>query len=367
MAEGFQPVGKNDDPTKATELLLSSQLFIEARSSYLNLFLLPRECDKLPVSSVTVRSGSNKQTGVFCGPHVIIAKGFTRVAFADFDVSFRHALRGISGPKEDSELLAFLAAYLRSRLGRYFLFHTSTNWGVSRQEVHVPEMLRLPFPLPDSLPNPKACWALVRKVATIVQAAAKQASEPMCDRQGIVRTATRDIEPLIDQYFGVLPTEKMLVEDTANTIIPSVQPTLKRRAVPTIIHTNNKQRDVYTTRLCETLNGWSKRSGFVVQGRQSGSSELGVGIVVLQRSLSADKVPPPEPPSDLLATMDDLRDSLTHKLNTFELVRGVKVFHGDLLYVIKPIGRRFWTETAALNDADEIAGSILMQASKGIE
>ncbi|NQV23475.1 MAG: hypothetical protein HQ518_03815 [Rhodopirellula sp.] len=189
----------------------------------------------------------------------------------------------------------------------------------------------------------------------------------MCDRQDIVRAATRDIEPLIDQYFDVLPTEKVLVEDTANTIIPSVQPTLKRRAVQTIIHADDKQRDVYTKRLCATLNGWSKRGGFVVKGKQSGSSELGVGIVVLQKSLRGDKVPPPTPPSDLLATMDDLRDSLKHKLNTFELVRGIKVFKGDLLYVIKSIGRRFWTESAALNDADEIAGSILTQASKGTE
>ena len=103
-----------------------------------------------------------------------------------------------------------------------------------------------------------------------------------------------------------------------------------------------------------------------MKGRQSGSSELGVGIVVLQKSPRADKAQPPKPPSDLLATMDDLRDTLTKKLNTFELVRGVKIFEGDRLYVIKSIGRRFWTETAALNDADEIANSILMQTSEGV-
>jgi hypothetical protein len=27
---------------------------------------------------------------------------------------------------------------------------------------------------------------------------------------------------------------------------------------------------------------------------------------------------------------------------------------------VKPIGQRFWTQTAALNDADEIAGTLLM-------
>ncbi|KKL05586.1 hypothetical protein LCGC14_2604550 [marine sediment metagenome] len=132
------------------------------------------------------------------------------------------------------------------------------------------------------------------------------------------------------------------------------------------MHTNDKQRKAYAARLCATLNGWAKRSGIIVQGSQSGSSELGVGIVILQRSLRADRVPPPEPPSDLLATMDHLRNSLTRKLNTFELVRGVKAFDGDRLCIVKPISRRFWTETAALNDADEIANSILMQTPEGV-
>ena len=36
------------------------------------------------------------------------------------------------------------------------------------------------------------------------------------------------------------------------------------------------------------------------------------------------------------------------------------VFDQDSLYVVKPIGQRYWSQTAALNDADEIAGTILM-------
>ena len=66
---------------------------------------------------------------------------------------------------------------------------------------------------------------------------------------------------------------------------------------------------------------------------------------------------------DLLASLDRLRSLASRRLNTFELVRGIKVFEQDRLYIVKPIGQRFWTETAALNDADEIAGSILMQDS----
>jgi len=42
-----------------------------------------------------------------------------------------------------------------------------------------------------------------------------------------------------------------------------------------------------------------------------------------------------------------------------EMVRGLKVFDKDQLHIVKPLMLRFWTQTAALNDADEIASAIL--------
>ena len=62
MAEGFQPVGKGDDPAKASVLQLPSVWFIKAKSSSINLFLLPTECSELPKAEREVRAGSNKQT-----------------------------------------------------------------------------------------------------------------------------------------------------------------------------------------------------------------------------------------------------------------------------------------------------------------
>lgn len=366
MAEGFQPPGESDDLAKAKTVQLPSKLFIEATSRKIDLFLLPEDCAKLAAAQVTMRSGSNKGTDVFRAPHVLVAKGFTSTAFADFDVSFRHALRGISGPKADRDLLVFLAAYLRSPLAKYFLFQTSSNWGVSRQEVHVEELLRLPFPLPDALPTPRRAWELVKEVGRIVTSAAGKASDDFADREGLVKAASDAIETLIDEYFDILPMEKALINDTVRVIIPSVRPTRKRQVVPTIIPSNERQRDDYTKWLCDTLNGWAKNGTFIVQGRAIASGKLGIGVTVLRKTRAGTvAAEPAEDLSDLVAALDRLRKATSQKLNTFELIRGAKVFDRDSLYVVKPIGQRFWTQTAALNDADEIAGTILMQTSKG--
>jgi hypothetical protein len=297
----------------------------------------------------------------------LVAKGFTKVAYADFDVSFRHALRGISGPKEDRELFIFLAAYLRSSLARYFLFQTSSNWGISRQEVHVEELLRLPFPLPDRLPTPKRAWEIVKQISQIVTTASTNATQPLVNRQDVVQAATASIETLIDEYFDVLPLEKTLVDDTMRVIIPSVRPSRANPTIPTITPSTTEQQMQYVQRLCATLNGWAKNGPVSVQGHAASSSNLGIGLAVLKKIRAGD--PPSAPPDDfgdLLIALDHLRQVTSQKLNTLELMRGAKVFDQDRLYLVKLIGQRFWTETAALNDADEIVGSILMQTGQGV-
>ena len=366
LAEGFQPLGENDDPAKAETIDLPSKHFIKATSPSLDLFVLPGDCAEFPAPEVTVRSGSNKGTDVFRTPHVLVAKGFTSVAFADFDVSFRHALRGITGPKNDRDLLIFLAAYLRSALARYFLFQTSSNWGVSRQEVHVEELRRLPFPMPDVSPTPKRAWEIVREVARIVTSAAANAKGTLVDRKGLVRVASESIETLVDEYFDILPPEKAVVNDTVRVIIPSVRPARKRRNVPTIDPSKEAQHLEYVSRLCETLNGWTKSGSFIVQGHADASAKLGIGVAILQKVRVGGVAPtPPKELGDLLSALDRLRNLTSQKLNTLQLIRGAKVFDRNSLYIVKPIGQRYWTQTAAMNDADEVASTILMHTPQG--
>jgi hypothetical protein len=366
IAVGFQPLGDNDDPTKAKTIRLPSKLFIEATSPNLDLFLLPADCTELPAAEVISRR-LNKGTDVFQAPHVLVAKGFTSTAFADFDVSFQDAVRGISGPKEDRDLLVFLAAYLRSSLARYFLFQTSSNWGVSRQEVHVEELLRLPFPLPEALPDPRRSWQIVKEVNALITSVVEKAGNYLVDRESLIQRASAPIEALIEEYFDILPVEKILIADTIGVIIPSVRPTRARRVVPTIKPTTQKQRDDYTKRLCDTLNEWAKGGPFIVEGRSTVSPEIGIGVAVLEKNRARGAGSRRhEDLGDVLTALDRLREVTSQRLNTIELIRGTKVFDQNRLYVVKPIGQRFWTQTAALNDADEIAGTILMHKPWGV-
>jgi len=367
IAEGFQPLGSNDDPEKSKVIRLPSHYFIDATSPHIDLFLLPRDCERLRGTRVTVRGRSNTATDIYSSPHVLVAQGFTSVAFADFNVSFRHALRGICGPEKDRVLLIFLAAYLRSPLAKYFLFHTSSNWGVSRQKIHVEELLRLPFFKPDSADNPSRAWEIVHEVAKLVSATATRAIDDFANREELIATADASITPLIEEYFDILPIEKVLISDTADTIIPSVRPTRGRVDVPTLKPSTTAQRQIYTARLRDTLNEWATGGPFEVQSRTIASTKLGIGIAILLKASRGTAPHETEDTDDqLLRALDHLRRIAGQQLNTFDLIRGAKIFEGERLYLVKPIARRFWTETAALNDADEIASTILMETPRGV-
>lgn len=366
IAEGFQPLGENDDQTKAKILNLPSRLFIKATSKELNLFLLKDECEELPSTQVTVRGRSNKNIEVFKAPHVLISHGFSHIAFADFDVSFRHALRGIHGPKEDRNLLIFLSAYLRSEVARYFIFHTSSNWGVSRAEVHVEELLRVPFPLPYEMDNPKRCQAIINEIAATVTKAATKASQDFTDRSEILRLTQALVNKLIEEYFDIDDVEQMLIYDTAKIIIPSIRPSRGKQDVPTIKQSNVTLRTSYTSLLCERLNGWAKEE-FRVRGKTIADSSIGVGMVVLEKTRRKEKSDQlPANDGGLLKAIYQLQRTAAKGHGTFEIVRGLKVFHKNLLYITKPLGQRFWTNTAALNDADEIAATILSRSAREV-
>ncbi|MCB1919051.1 MAG: N-6 DNA methylase [Candidatus Competibacteraceae bacterium] len=362
IAEGFQPLGENDDLIKAQTLNLPSQLFIKATARQVNLFLLEGDCEKRSSAQVKVRLRSNKSTEVFKAPHVLVAKGFSHVAFADFDVSFRHALRGIHGPPSDRDLLIFLTACLRSDVARYFLFHTSSNWGVSRAEVHVEELLRLPFPLPDDTHNPERAHAIVREIAAAVVGAADEASRDLSNREDIVRSTQEKLNKLIDEYFDIDDIERMIITDTARIIIPSVRPSRGKLDVPTIKHSNAALRDSYTHLLCNRLNGWAKQ-GYQIHAKPVANALIGIGMVVLQKTKRGEQpIQLHATDNELLKVLDHLQRTVAKDYGPFALLRGLKVFYEDLLYITKPLGQRFWTNTAALNDADEIAATITIRS-----
>jgi hypothetical protein len=227
-------------------------------------------------------------------------------------------------------------------------------------------LLRLPFPLPNSVLDPARGEAIVSEVAQIVQSATQEARQAFLGRDAIVDRAQSLLDPLIYEYFDIIPSERILIEDTVSVSSASFRPGVRRQLVPAIEPSTSDARRRYTDRLCKTLNGWTRGGKSLVRGSAAVSENMGLGLVTLEKISGDDPGVLPQNNGGLLPALDRLRDIAAIKTNTFELARGIKVFDGPRLYLVKPLDFRYWSETAALNDADEIAGSILMQYAESI-
>jgi hypothetical protein len=363
IAEGFEPFGANDLASTRRDVSLSRTARVEARTHDLDLFVLPEDCEIQPTLELDLRRAIS-DTSIFRRPLVLVTEGFSNVAFANFDIAYRHGIRGIHGPASDADLLAFVTVYLRSALARYFLFHTSASWGVTRARVDIDDLMRLPFPFPDQTENPARSSAIIAEVANILNEAMKNATDMTIGRTEIVQRAQAQAEVLVNEYFDINDIERILIFDTNTTIIPSTRPSRARPGVPTILPGRPADYADYVKVLCDTLNGWASKE-FQVHGRPVADGRIGVGMVVLEKTrLSQSPRYLDGATKNVLETLHQLQRGAAKGRGTVELARGLKVFDKTLQYVTKPIGRRFWTRTAALNDADEIAGTILMRPLK---
>lgn len=364
IAEGIQPVGNSDDPSAAKTIKLPSKLFVSARVIGSELLLSQSDCDKLSEPEYEVRSGSNTNTDVFKGPHVLVTKGL-RVSFADFAVSFQDAIKGIHGPREDRDLLIFLAAYLRSPIARYFLFHTSSRWGIERTDIRLAEVLKVPFPLPQQSKFPKDARRLVAAVVKKVDAFAEAGRAVLSDREDAIRRLQVECDAILYEYFDIIDVERALIEDTETVVIESILPKRASVSLPTLKEATADYRKHYLDTLCHTLNDWAREGPYRVHGRTHASSSSGVATVILDRTRNGP-LPFSAENDDaaLLSVLDTLQRNFAKELGSIELLRGVKVFDQESLYLFKPLAQRFWTRTAALNDADDIATTVLMRSRK---
>ncbi len=335
-------------------------LFLDARSENIDLAVVPRDCDAIAERYPLILWPRNPQ--LFRGPKLLISQGSKnmKVAFCEFDVLFQHALQAITGSKKDAGLLRFLCVALRSRVVQYYLFHTSANWGTERDKVHFSELLSIPFFLPANAPDPGRAKEIVKDVAAEVKAFEKKCSSTkfmLADRAAEADSLRHSLEPLVREYYDIDRYERMLIDDAAETIIPSSTPTRSGPEIPTLREALRE----HCKRYGDTLTGMLTK--FTRDRKSPFSAVVFPGspysIVRIRTAKSAKKTAVVSTPQELSEALARMKRLLQRRRGHFVFCQNLKVFDGDDLYILKPRSRRFWTRTAALNDADEIAAAII--------
>lgn len=298
----------------------------------------------------------------FDGPRVMIPGGLAvsggklrlRAAYVDVPLTFRHAIQAVVVPREDERRAMFLSALLNSKVALWFIFHGTSSFGAERPLVRQADLLQLPFPDPEDLPEPDRARSAAERLAMTVEDRLRGASVRLEDLLG-------EIDRLAIEFFCLSAEEKILVEDTVDQVIPAVQPS----GFPALWGpaTFNERR-TYARTLVDRLVACLKDGSAIGARLVAHNGDLAV-LQLSLRDVPGSFEYGEHRDEAVGMALSRLEERLADPLvSNFQATPDVRVFDGRELFLVKPMARRFWLRSAALADADAIAIDLHMVAGK---
>lgn len=355
---------KTEYPTPKRRKHPDSWIYVDANAKdVLNLALVKSEHSPIGDRFQTLYSLPKDE--IFKPPLVLINQGFTHFAYVDFPVLFQDSLQSIAcqDAGENKTLLLFLCGVLNTKMAMYYYFHTSANLGVERSKVHLDELKRFPFPLPDDFDNPQDKWKIVERVAKYVldaKAELERENTLPIQREEIVSQAKKGIQKLVYEYYEIAPWEEILIDDTVDILMPSVTP--KRTNVKKLVTlqpSDQSHRKQYADLLCKAINTWCHHPKMGISAHAELAEEFGLGVLILEKqpiseSESAKYREEKIDSSKAVEMILSIQRSLREQNPSLVMQKRYVYFEPDRAYIIKPLQIQCWTRTAALNDADDI-------------
>ncbi|MCY4372292.1 MAG: N-6 DNA methylase [Spirochaetaceae bacterium] len=362
VGQGFQPAHADRVQRAAYEGEHSS---IVAATPYLPVAefrSIVQECGGLR----PWRDGAVRRRGFewgFKGPRVLVPRGIAagagyqgqrlRAAYIEEPLTFQDIIQAIVVPPRDERRGMLLAGLLNSKLMLWFAFHGTSSFGADRPEVKQAELLRLPFPAPDDLPDRERSASAADALVAVIEKQVRptgQASGHQSSEGGVFE----EIDGLAYEFFCLSDEEKILVEDTVEHTIPAVQPS--RSSLPeTWRPSTPDDRRAYARTLVQKLMGWF-----------DGDCAIGTHLVARSDDLAILRLSLRDAPGAFAYSEDD-RESVAEALarlivhihqplpGNFQSIPDFRVFIDRDLFLVKPAEKRFWLRSTALTDANAIA------------
>ena len=307
-----------------------------------------------PRDGTVYRGGFKKG---FCGPRVLITQGTApsrlRASYTEESFCFQDAIQAVVVGEQEQAEAKLLTAVLNSTLTFWFAFHGTSSIGVERPKVHQEQLLDLPFPSPEDLPDRERAFAASKDLTALVDVAAEQLSGPISAPDALSDLLT-EIDRLVFEFFCLSEQEVMLVEDTIENIVPAIQP--HRSTFPTIWQpTTEGDRREYARVLISAVSGWmnpDKRASAALVARNDDMTILRLRQISPGREAGYVE----ETDSQVGDVLAEISSAIGGELpGNLQQMPDLRVYAGEDMYLVKPNRKRFWMRSCALADAEQIA------------
>ena len=301
-------------------------------------------------------------------PLVLVNKAVTKVFFSNHALLFQDDFQAIAGLRADEDELLFLTSFLDSDLAQYLLFHTTANIGIERDIARLEEILALPFPLPSKEDPPSSApRRVISQCADAIRSLQTALGKDLLRDAAAMKLKTRAVlDKHLSDYFGLCEWERELIADTVEIFRPSSTPgSLDSDKLITAKPSKPAHREAYAETLVRTFGAWTRgKKTLWARGHlaaKSGLALLTFGTGGKPREYGEDKAT-----EEVERIVRAIRESSAHDGGTvFRKLRGFAYYEADCVHLLKPLARRHWTRTAALNDADEILAHMMEEGGWG--
>ncbi|MGE5546848.1 MAG: N-6 DNA methylase [Solirubrobacterales bacterium] len=359
IGQGFKPASEKrlNDPEYSTKQCVDVTRYPHLETRSFTALAQPR-MDSRPWPSATVhRAGF---VDGFKGPHILIPQGVKRdegrlrATYTEQDITFRDSIQAIRFPEADRPRAKLLTAILNSKLAAWYAFHQTANLGTDRAKVHQEELLDLPFPAPEDLPDPEKAYGVARQICDLIDAAQLGSDLPLLAGTSV---SVDMVDELVYRYFDLTEAEVAIVDDTLKYIVPAMQP--RDGDVPDIWRpARYENRSAYGNALAKALQEWVAPGKAVLVDLVASCADLGV-VAVSVNAENKQQAYTESLSGDLEGLLTTAWQMLPSKMSgNFQMLPDLRIALCNKLYLFKPMTLRNWLSSTALSDADAIVADL---------
>ena len=281
---------------------------------------------------------------IFEPPFLVIKEGQKNNKFCssivDFKACYYNTIFGIKN--NNIEKLYVFSALFNSEFSNYYLSLITSSWGIERERVLPKEMLQLPtiFDFNQNLSN---------KVEEIISL--KKSNE---FNQNITDLEKQIDQIIYDDILKLTKDEQLIIQDTLHYSLDLFEKQEKSDAVKHVINI-----DYYTIRITKELNKWLGDADIKVSAMHY-KIDKNCPLYMVKLSFGNQLKETKTSKEDIYNELKKLDRKLwAEEAQNLYFRKKLNYYDGDDIYIIKPNQRRFWCETAAMEDSKSLLVEIL--------
>ena len=310
-----------------------------------------RTSELQPCKETHVHSKESVTLETFQLPAVLVKSGTadkrTIAAFCNAEVVFSQRIFAIRLGEEDTRLAGYLNGIINSSLTAYYMFLTSSSWGIERDEITLDDLRRLPVP-----PLAHTSKPAVNQLLDLADNLQKRASTG----QTRMDAAAAELDAAVYALYGLDRRQQILIDDMLTYSIDVHQAGDCFAALqPAEMSVLRAYSECFNSVLDDFLRIRNERTCIaeIFELPQSALLRV-VKFRIVEEPACAAKVETVAH-AQLAPLLEQISTQLPDRIgNQIYTRRHMRVYGPSEVYIIKPAQARFWSQSAGLNDADAV-------------